>query len=179
MSIRKVARRYAGALVDLTLEKGQQAEVKEELRALSALMQQAPQLPAVFAHPAIGKLPKERVLQSVIDRTRPSQLTANFLRLLLKNERLHHLGEIFAAFQEELDHRLGITNADVATARPLTEDEQRQLTAQLEKLTGKQVRLRAETNPDVIGGVVVRIGSEIFDGSLRTQLENLRKQLSQ
>jgi F-type H+-transporting ATPase subunit delta len=179
MSIRKVAQRYATALVDLALENKQQAVVQEELQALSELMQQVPELRAVFANPAINKHQKEHVLQSLLEKTKPSQFTGNLLRLLLKNERLHDLDEIYAAYVQELDNRLGITTAEVATARPLTEDEGRRLQAQLEQLTGKQVRMQVRTDPELIGGVVARIGSEIYDGSIRTQLEHIRRQLSQ
>lgn len=179
MSIRKVAQRYATALVELALEHKQQAVVQEELRAFSELMQQVPELRAVLANPAISKHQKARVLESVLDKTKPSPFTENLLRLLLKNERLHHLDEIYAAFLQELDKRLGITTAEVTTARALTEDEQRRLQAQLEALTGKQVRLQMRTEPELIGGVIARIGSEIYDGSLQTQLEHIRQQLSQ
>jgi len=178
MSIRKVAQRYATALADLALEKGQPAVVQEEVHAFSDLMQNVPELHTAFANPAISKHQKAQVLQTLLERTKPSQLTENFLRVLLKNERLHYLGEVYQAYLQELDDRMGITTAEITTARPLSEDEQRQLKTQLEKLTGKQVRMRVGTNPEIIGGVVARIGSEIYDGSIQTQLESIRRQLS-
>jgi F-type H+-transporting ATPase subunit delta len=100
------------------------------------------------------------------------------LRVLLKNERFHHLDEMYLAFAEELDHRLGITTAEVTTTRPLTTSEESQLKTRLEKLTGKQVRLQAAVEPGIIGGVVARIGSDVYDGSIRTKLERIQKELS-
>ncbi|MBI3950216.1 MAG: F0F1 ATP synthase subunit delta [Acidobacteria bacterium] len=179
MSVGKVAQRYAKALVDLVLEKDQQAVVQEELSAYNELMHQTPEMQAVFANPAISKSQKERILQWLLQRTKPSPLVENFLRLLLKNKRLHNLGEMYAAYLQELDHRLGITTAEVITARPLRDDEHRRLRSQLEKLTGKQVRMQVEANPEILGGVVARIGSEVYDGSIQSQLENIRRQLSQ
>lgn len=179
MRIGKAAQRYARALVDLVIEEGQEAVVQEELKSFSELMQQMPELLAVFANPAISKHQKQQVLQSLLERAQPSQITENFLRLLMKNDRLHQLGEMFTAFLQVLDDRMGITTAEVATARPLSEAEHRHLKRQLEKLTGKQVRMQVQTVPDIIGGVVARIGSEIYDGSIQAQLEHIRRQLSQ
>jgi F-type H+-transporting ATPase subunit delta len=177
MSVRRIAQRYATALADLVLAKGEQAVVQEELKALSELMQTAPELRQVFANPAVTKPQKQKILAALVLRARPSPLTENFLRVLLKNERLHHLAEIYEVFAEELDSRLGIVTAGVLTARPLTPTETSQIAAQLEKLTGKRIRLRAMVDPEIIGGVVAWIGSEVYDGSIHTQLEKIGEDL--
>jgi F-type H+-transporting ATPase subunit delta len=179
MSSQKVAQRYATALADLVLDAGAQATIQSEINVVSELMGHNQDLYAVFANPAISRLQKEKVLQALLERLKPSAYTQNFLRLLLKNERLHDLVDIYSAYLNELDQRRGITTAKVTTARPLREDEETRLKTQLEKLTGKQVRVEIETDPAILGGVIARIGSEIYDGSIQTQLENFRKQLSQ
>lgn len=179
MSIQKIAQRYATALTDVVMEKDLQSVVREELKWLSQLMQQSGELREVFANPAITAQQKENVLDRLLDRTQPSDLTKNLLRLLQRNERLHHLDEVYSAFLKELDDRLSIITAHVSSARPLNGEEARQLQRGLEEMTGKQIRTRMETNPDLIGGLVVRIGSEIYDGSIQTQLEHIRQQLSQ
>ncbi|MCS6805792.1 MAG: ATP synthase F1 subunit delta [Acidobacteriota bacterium] len=179
MSSQKVAQRYATALADLTLDATAQATIRNELSTMSQWMKEYPDLYAVFANPAISRWQKEKVLRALIERWKPSRYTQNFLRLLLRNERLHEVANIYAAYLRELDQRQGITTANVTTARPLREDERSELQAQLEKLTGKRVRLQVKTDPAILGGVVAQIGSEVYDGSILTQLENLRKKLSQ
>lgn len=179
MSSSKVAQRYATALADLTLDATTQATIRNELSAISQWMEPHSDLYAVFANPAISRWQKEKVLHALTERWKPSSYTQNFLRLLLRNERLHEVASIYAAYLRELDQRQGITTANVTTARPLREEEQTQLQAHLERLTGKRVRLQVKTDPAILGGVVAQIGSEVYDGSLLTQLENLRKKLSQ
>lgn len=177
--IGKIALRYASALVDLALEKGQQDVVREELGYFSEVMRTVPSIALVFANPAVTKPEKERVLDALLQRTRPTPLTENFLRLLVKNDRFQHLEEIHAAFLRELDNRMGIVTADVISARPLTDEQFQLLRRRLEQLTGKRVRIRASAEPALIGGVVVRIGSEVYDGSIQTQLEHVRRQLAE
>lgn len=176
--IGKIAMRYASALVDLALEKGEQDVVRDELGYFSELMRSVPSLALVFANPAVTRPEKERLLDALLQRTRPTRLTENFLRLLVKNDRFPHLEEMYAAFLKELDNRMGIVTANVVSAHPLTEDQSQLLKRQLEQLTGKRVRLNASTEPELIGGVIVRIDSEVYDGSIQTQLERLRRQLA-
>jgi F-type H+-transporting ATPase subunit delta len=177
MSVRRVAQRYATALADLALGQGQQTVIQEELKSLSELMQSAPDLRQAFANPAVSKQQKQTLLEALIQRGKPTQLTESFLRVLLRNERVQHLDEMARAYHEELDKRLGMATAGVLSARPLTGEEATQLRAQLEKLSGKKVRLMSVVDPDIIGGVVAWIGSDVYDGSIHTQLERMGEEL--
>ena len=96
---------------------------------------------------------------------------------MLKNGRLTELGEINTRFESELESRDGVVAAEVRSAHELPEAQRNELRINLEKLTGKKIKIDFATDPNLIGGVVTRIGSTVYDGSVKTQLENLREQL--
>lgn len=177
MSVETIARRYATALADVVLKIGETDQVKSELKEWEVLINANSDLQTVFSNPAIVHLSKEKVLEGLLDKTRPSKTTANFLRVLLSNSRLTELSEINERFASVLDERNGIVAADVTSARDLRDDERSELKANLEKLTGKTVNLNFDTDKELIGGVVTRVGSTVYDNSVKTQLENLREQL--
>ena len=177
MSIETVARRYGTALADVVLKTGETEAVKAELRSWEEMMAGNADLQSAFGNPAIAHADKEKVLESLISRTSPSRTTANFLRELLKNSRLTELAEINDKFATVLEERSGRVAAEVISARDLSEMQKQELRANLEKLTGKQVDLRFAIDPSIIGGVVTRIGSTVYDGSVKTQLENLKQEL--
>jgi F-type H+-transporting ATPase subunit delta len=130
-----------------------------------------------FRNPAIAHLSKEKVLESLLEKAKPSKTTANFLRILLRNGRLTELGYINERFEAVLAERRGEVTAEVVSARPLGESQRSEIKTNLEKLTGKKVKLNFETNENIIGGVVASVGSTIYDGSVKTQLENLKQQM--
>jgi F-type H+-transporting ATPase subunit delta len=177
MSIETVARRYASALADVVLEHGTAEAVRGEVAAFASMMKDNAELSAVFANPAIPHASKERVLAEIIARTKPSQTTANFLRVLLRNSRLSDLQAIKEKFEAELESRSGIVPAEVISAAELPENERLELERSLERLTGKKIKMKLAVDDGLIGGVVTRIGSTVYDGSIRTKLENLRQQL--
>jgi len=177
MSTETVARRYAGALADVVLETGETDTVKSELKSWEQLIASNTELETAIRNPSVAQLNKENVLNSLLDRTRPTRTTANFLRILLRNSRLTDLGEINKRFDAVLEERSGKIAAQVTSARELSDAQKAELKNNLEKLTGKQVTLNFDINEEIIGGVVTRIGSTVYDSSVRTQLENLREQL--
>ena len=177
MSVETVARRYAIALADVVLKSGETGTVKTELKLWADLMNQNGNLQDAFANPAITHVDKVKVLESLLAKTKPSKTTANFLRVLLRNSRLTELAEINEKFVSVLDERSGIVAAEVTSARPLSDTEKSEFQANLAKLTGKQVNLNFNINESIIGGVVTRVGSTVYDGSVKTQLENLKKEL--
>jgi F-type H+-transporting ATPase subunit delta len=177
LSSQAVARRYAVALADVVLSRGEAQEVREELAAWDALMHSNAQLLEVFRHPAITYEQKQGVLGELIRRTRPRPTTANFLKVLLQNGRLAELGEVSTQFAQELDRRSGVVTAQVTTARPLPTDAQEALRARLGQLTGSRVRLQFEVDDELIGGVVTRIGSTLYDGSVRGRLQQIKQRM--
>jgi F-type H+-transporting ATPase subunit delta len=177
MSNETVARRYGTALADVVLKTGETDTVKAELKIWEEMLAANGELQNAFSNPVIAHIDKEKVLESIISRTVPSRTTSNFLRILVKNGRLTELRQINERFDMILEERSGRVAADVTSARDLSEGQKQELRSNLEKLTGKQVDLRFGTDPAIIGGVVTRIGSTIYDGSVKTQLENLKEQL--
>ena len=177
MSSQAVARRYAVALADVVLARGEAQEVREELAAWDTLVRSNAQLIEVFRHPAITYEQKHGVLEELIKRARPRPTTANFLNVLLQNGRLAELSEVSTQFAQELDRRSGIVTAQVTTARPLSADAQEALSARLGQLTGSRVRLQFEVDDELIGGVVTRIGSTLYDGSVRGRLQQIKQRM--
>ena len=178
MSSQAVARRYAVALADVVLSRGEAQVVREELAGWDELLRSNAQLLEVFRHPTIPYEQKRGVLEELVKRTRPRPMTANFLKVLLQNHRLADLGEINIQFAHELDRRSGVVTAQVTTARPLPADAQEALRARLGELTGRNVRLQFEVDDELIGGVVTRIGSTLYDGSVRGQLQQIKQRMT-
>lgn len=177
MSVQTVARRYATALADVVIARGESKEVQEELLAWERMMQENAMLLVVFSNPTIQYDQKHRVLSALISRAKLRPTSANFLQVLLKNQRLAELGEVNKRFAYVLDERAGAISANVKTARPVPVAAQEALRSKLTSMTGKNVRLSFETDEELIGGIVTRIGSTIYDGSIRNQLERAKAQL--
>ena len=177
MSIETIARRYSAALADVVVKSGETATVKTELAAWTEIFRNSSDLQTVFSNPSITHLNKEKVLEDLIAKVKPSKATANFLRILLRNGRLTEISEINDRFDAVLQERSGVVTAEITSARELPENERNSFQSNLEKLTGKRVNINYAINKDIIGGVVTRIGSTVYDGSVRTKLENLKEQL--
>ena len=172
-----VARRYATALADVVTARGEAQEVKKELHDWQEMMQSNEQLLEVFRNPTIPYDQKRKVLNTLIARTRVRPTTANFLQVLLQNHRLAELSEVNKRFAQVLDERSGVVSAEVTTARPVSQSSQEALRAKLVGMTGKSVRLSFATDEELIGGIVTRIGSTIYDGSVRNQLQQVKEKM--
>lgn len=178
MSITTVANRYAKALADVIMERGQTLAVADEIAAFSELVEQNSELRDVFASPVIALDRKKAVLRELLTRMQFRPTTNNFLQLLLTNQRLHQIDVVRASLMKELDERAGVVSADVTTARVLAATEQEHLLNQLQAATGKRVRVNFKIDPEIIGGVVTRVGSLIYDGSIKNQLALMKQQLA-
>jgi F-type H+-transporting ATPase subunit delta len=141
------------------------------------MMQSNEQLLEVFRNPTIPYEQKRKVLSALIARMSVRPTTANFLQVLLQNQRLADLNEVNKRFAQILDERSGVVSAQVTTARPVPQTSQDALHAKLTTLTGKNVRLSFNTDEELIGGVVTRIGSTIYDGSVRNQLQQIKDKM--
>lgn len=177
MSVETIARRYSTALADVVLASGNSDTVKAELAAFGEMIDGNVELASVFANPSISHVSKEKVLGQLIARTSPSATTANFLRVLLQNSRLTELGGINERFAAVLEERGGVVSAEITSARDLPADERAEFERALAKLTGKQVTINYSVDPDIIGGTVTRIGSTVYDSSVRTKLDTLKTEL--
>lgn len=177
MSNETVARRYASALADVVVKTGDTETVKNELKTWEEMMNSNGDLLDAFRNPAIQHASKEKVLETLLEKAKPAKTTSNFLRILLRNNRLTELGSINEKFASVLEERSGVVSANVTSARALSEAEKAELKTKLERLTGKKINLNFDIKQEIIGGVVTRIGSTVYDGSVKTQLENLKQQL--
>ncbi|HEY6045568.1 MAG TPA: ATP synthase F1 subunit delta [Pyrinomonadaceae bacterium] len=178
MSVQTVARRYASAMADVSIEQGEANEVKQELQEWGELLRANENLQEVFRNPTIALDQKRAVLNKLIERAGARPTTANFLKVLLQNQRLTDLPEINQKLAEILDERAGMIAATVTTARPVAESSRQSLIGRLSTLTKKKVRVDFEEDPDLIGGLVTRIGSTVYDGSVRTQLQQFRDKMA-
>jgi F-type H+-transporting ATPase subunit delta len=172
-----VARRYAEALADVAIAQDQLERIEAEVGAFADMISSNRELLDVFASPIISQNDKRLVLDAIIERTRPGQTTANLLRTLLRHYRLHNLGAVYEQFRREVNERKGLVVAEIITASPVGPAEQQMLSARLQQMTGKQVQLKFNTDQAIIGGVVTRIGSVVYDGSIRTQLQTVKQRL--
>ena len=173
MSLQTIARRYGAALADVAIPRGEQQKVKAEIESWASMIDGNAQLKEVFANPTIPQDQKRRLLKELIAKTRVTETTAAFLQVLLKNQRLAQIKDIAERYGQILDQRSGVVAAHVTTARSVSEDQKNALREVLGKLTGAKVRLEFETDETIIGGLVARIGSTVFDGSVETQLQRL------
>jgi F-type H+-transporting ATPase subunit delta len=178
LSLQTVARRYASALADVVIERKEEREVKQEIDQWASMIEDNPQLKEVFANPTIAYDEKRKVLEELITRSRVTPTTASFLRVLLRNQRLSQLRDVAERFSQVLDERGGVVSASVTTAKPIPEDLQNQLRETLTAATGRNVRVTFNTDETIIGGLVARIGSTIFDGSVQNRLERLSDELA-
>ena len=178
MSSQTVARRYASALADVIIERAEEVQVQEELAAWEGMILGNGPLLEAFSNPTVAYEQKERVLKELIARTKVRPTTANFLRILLKNQRLAELPQVNAKLAQILDERSGIVSAQVISARPVSDRIRASLAERLGQMTGKRIRLSFDTDETLLGGIVTRIGSTIYDGSVRNQLRRLGEELA-
>ncbi len=177
MGMETIAKRYAVALTEVTEKRNETEKVKAELEEWEKLFDESTELKEVLLNPIFKHEKKEKILETLIKKTKVLQTTANFLRVLLKNNRLGYLREINKSFSEVIEERQNIIRADVVSAYPFSESEEKNLIEILEKKTGKKVKLNLSVDPALIGGFRATIGSIVYDGSIRNRLEVLRTRL--
>ena len=174
-----VASTYARAFADVVLADRLNADRSiAELRTIASLLAQSSDLRRVWENPAIPADQKRRVLDVIAERDGVLKQVRNLIALLIDHRRIHFLEPIIAQLEKELDARLGFAEAHITSARELGDAEKREFEAQVQKLTGKKVRARYAQDPLLLGGAVVRIGSTIYDGSVKGQLERLKEAIS-
>jgi F-type H+-transporting ATPase subunit delta len=176
--MRAAAGKYARALADVAIgHKLDAAKTVEEVNALAALIAGSSELRTVLENPSVGAKQKLAVVDALASRLGVSRYVRNFAALLVDNRRIAAMPEIARQFAAELDDRLGFAQADVTTARDLDDAEKNLLVGHIERLTRKKVRAHYARDPKVLGGAVVRVGSTVYDGSVRGQLQRLKEHI--
>jgi F-type H+-transporting ATPase subunit delta len=169
---------YARAYADVVFSRRLEAsKVLNEAQSLAALVAGSKPLEEVWEAPSIPAQQKRALLDAIVARQGISQETRNFLAVLIDHRRIQFLRAIVQQFEQELNQRMGFAEAEISTTRELSDAERRALEVQLEKLTGKKVRARYSRDESLLGGAVVKVGSTIYDGSVKGKLERMRKQL--
>jgi len=174
-----VASRYAKALVDVVIErKIDAAAAVQQVNDIVGAINESAELRNVWESPAVTAEQKRAVLDAIVSRFGTFPPIRNFFAVLIDHGRIPMVEQIARQFESELNTQLGFVEADITSSRQLSPDEKQGLETQVAQLTGKMVRARYETNPELLGGAVVRVGSTIYDGSVRGQLQKLKQQLA-
>ena len=176
--MKALAQRYAAALADVTLEQGAAEKVKKELAAFATMLEGSADLRNFLASPAISHASKHSVIEKLVARLGAGKPLRNFLFVIVDHRRAAMLPQIREAFEALLYARLGIAEAQVTSAAELSAEEKAELQRAFERRIGKRIEARYATDPALIGGAVVRIGSTIYDGSVREQLNRLQATLT-
>ncbi len=173
-----VANRYARALADVVGRTGDYRLVLRELQDFCAAYRESAELRELFETPAVPVPEKIRVLEAILARLATSQVTSNFLRVLLDNHRMGSLEEVCQAFRRVANDRLGVVQVRIFSAADLSEFEQQALRARFAELTRKQVELEFHLDEELLGGILAQIDSTLYDGSVRGHLERIRQRLT-
>jgi len=171
---------YARAFADVVMTPKNQldpASALAELHSIEAVLQESDQLRRVLENPSIPGDRKRAVLDAITARLQATRQVRNFVAVLIDHRRLPLFGEILKQLQEELNDRQGFAEAQVSSARRLSDQEKQMLEAEITRMTGKKVRATYEQDASLLGGAVVQVGSTIYDGSVKGQLERIREQL--
>jgi F-type H+-transporting ATPase subunit delta len=171
---------YARAFADVVMKTSSRldpAGALQELRTIEALLKESDQLRRVLENPSIPGDRKRAVLDAIAKRLGTTRQVRNFIAVLTDHRRLPLFSEILKQLEQELNDRQGFAEAQVSTARPLSDHEKQMLEAEITRLTGKKVRARYGQDTSLLGGAVVQVGSTIYDGSVKGQLEKIQEQL--
>jgi F-type H+-transporting ATPase subunit delta len=172
--------RYARAFADVSVaHKLDPDKAVAEMAEMAALINGNRELRNVLQNPAVAHAQKLRLLDALMTRIGGSKLLRNFLAVLIDHRRIGSLSEIVAEFKEELDRRMGIAEARVSSARTLSSAEKNSLEKQLAEITRMTVRASYSEDPTLLGGVTVRVGCTIYDGSVQGRLERMRAEIAQ
>jgi len=175
--LRSASLQYANALADIALAQGAAAPVTQQLGDFTAAYASSAELRNFLASPAVSKAEKRGVAEKISSRLGASRIVRNFLFVVIDHQRTQLLSEIFRSFEGVIRERQGIAEAEVFSPAALNQAQKKDVQAALEKLTGKKVEAKFLLDANLLGGVLVRVGDTIYDGSLRNRLNDLRERL--
>jgi F-type H+-transporting ATPase subunit delta len=177
-----LANRYARALVDIVLDRASVVKPEDavsQLRAAGQMVAQSAELRNALLTPAISASRKRAVMAKLLDEIGAAHIIRNFIFVVIDHRRIGMLDEMREAFELVLDERMGFARAEVTSSAALDPTRSAGLESELSRLTGKRMRLRFAVDPELLGGATARIGSTLYDGSLRGQLQQLRRELTE
>jgi len=174
-----IAKRYARAFFDVAGGEGRHERCYDELKRFVGVLEANRSLKDFLSNPVFENEDKKAVVSKVLQMLNISPSTANFLNLLVDKRRIRIIGEIEDAYRKLMDNALGIARGQVKTAFPLVPELSDSLKRGLESFTGKQVDMQVEEDASLLGGIVVRVGDKLYDGSIKMQLNNMMKLLGE
>ena len=174
----KIFRRYAKALLSLGQEDGHYEEYGQNLQEFGGFCSANEEFFQVISNPVFSVEDRMKILEAVLEKSTFSNTAQNFLKILLEKNRISGIKEISDYFSQLIDKVLNIARADIITAKPLKEDTLNKLEKALRGLTSQDVKIEMKEDESLIGGVVVRIGDLVLDGSVKTQLETMKETLT-
>lgn len=172
------ARRYARALSQVAVQEDREARVQEDLGSFGTALRTSPELAETLMNPAIPFAPKRRIVEEVGGRLSLVEIAVNFILVLLENGRIGEYDEYVEAYTQVTDQRAGIVRGVVTSARELDAEVRNRLEEVLSEISRARVRLSYEEDESLIGGLKITVGSVIYDGSIRTHLEEVRRRIS-
>lgn len=172
-----IAARYAKALMTLAAKAKKVEDVADGLDEVTALIADSKPLAAALANVRVTREAKEAVMKAVLTKAKVPDLVNTFVLFVMTKRRLALLPEISRLFHRLADERLGRAQADVTVATALPADQEKKLKKDLETLSGKTVTLHVNVDPAILGGAITRVGSTVWDGSLRNQLNQIRESI--
>jgi len=177
MSTRTSATRYAKALLDVTTSDGEAGKVERDLTAFVDLLNSSGELRQALLSPSVPASGKRAIATTIAERIGMAPTGVRLLQLLADRDRLGMMDELLAVFRERLLDRQKIVRAELRSAVALAPDAIKAIESRLGAVTGKNVAIDAVVDPALIGGVLAKVGSTVYDGTVKSQLEKLRKQL--
>lgn len=178
MSNQASANRYAKALLDVAIKEADPVQAEKDLATLADLFARHDDLRRSLTNPAVPVQSKRAVLEQLVDRTKVLAPVAKLVLLLANRDRLDLLADLLTAYRERLMDHQQVVRAEVVTAVPLDGGRATELQHTLARLTGRTVRLTTRVDPAVVGGLVARVGSVVYDGSIATQLSRMKERLA-
>ena len=176
--MKSASMQYANALADIAMAKGSAEAVTQQLIGFGALYAESAELRNFLSSPAVTREAKHRVIEKLLTRAGGSKIVRNFLLVVVDHQRTHILAEMITAFQEAIRQRQGIAEAQISSAVELNAAQKAEMEFTLGRMTGKRVEAKFSLEPGLLGGVVARVGDTVYDGSLRSRLNELRARLA-
>lgn len=172
-----LAKRYAKALVEIGQERNALEKYGDDLSSITELMSDSKDFREVLINPVFTREDKKRIAGQIFDKLQTDAMVANFVNLLIDRKRIDQLAGIEKAYRGEVDDIRGITRGEVISAEPLSEEQLGRVTDALSQISGKKVLVATRVDASMIGGLTAKVGDKVFDGTIRTQLSQLKETL--
>jgi len=172
-----IAKRYAKALLELSEASGETEAVKADLDSVAGAFDESAELRSVFLNPNFSDADRREVLKGVIAQSGVKELSAKFMDLLAEKGRFRYIREVAKSYSDLLDLKLGKVKATIVSAEPLGDSDLERVKDRIRSMVGKEVELDVEVDAELIGGIKTKIGSTVYDGSIKNQLGQVKKAL--